>query len=264
MANKKGNSKSKINLQREIETKKRKRRKIIIITILIILLITGICIYVSKSEAFNITEIKITGNNQLTEEQICQIAEIKKGDNIFLKPGIVLKVKLKEKGYIEEAEIKKKYPNKIAIKITERQKGYQIITEDGGYIYIDEQGYVLEYSTNKLDLKTITGMNITKEEVEKQKRLIEEDIEKMENILHIEDEANKIGIGDKIQQIDTKDEYIIHLNEDEIIINLGNATNLNDRMYYVNAILKQESGNSGTIYVNGNINEGFAPYFREK
>ena len=51
------------------------------------------------------------------------------------------------------------------------------------------------------------------------------------------------------------------LENDGIIINLGNATNLKDRMYYVSAILKQESGNRGTIYVNGNLNEGFLPYF---
>jgi len=32
-------------------------------------------------------------------------------------------------------------------------------------------------------------------------------------------------------------------------------------MYYVSAILKQEAGNRGTIYVNGNLNEGFSTYF---
>ena len=39
------------------------------------------------------------------------------------------------------------------------------------------------------------------------------------------------------------------------------VTDLKNRMYYVSAILKKEAENSGTIYVNGNLNEGFLPYF---
>ena len=39
--------------------------------------------------------------------------------------------------------------------------------------------------------------------------------------------------------------------------------NLKERMYYVKAILDQEVGHRGTIYVNGNLNEGFTPYFSE-
>ena len=83
----------------------------------------------------------------------------------------------------------------------------------------------------------------------------------MENILQIYEECKKIDIDEKITKMEVNDEYIFNLENDGIIINLGNATNLKDRMYYVSAILKQESGNRGTIYVNGNLNEGFLPYF---
>ena len=46
-----------------------------------------------------------------------------------------------------------------------------------------------------------------------------------------------------------------------ITINLGNCTNLKNRMFYVKAILEKEVGNKGTINVDGNLNEGFVPYF---
>ena len=49
--------------------------------------------------------------------------------------------------------------------------------------------------------------------------------------------------------------------ESKVKAYLGNATNLKDRIYYVKALLKQEAGNKGTINVNGNLNEGFLPYF---
>lgn len=259
MIARKNRPKSKINKQREIEKRKRKNRKILLIIILVI--IVSICLgaYLLTSPTFKIQEISIKGNEQLSKEKVEQIAEIKKGDNIFSKVGEVLKVKLKQNGYIEEAQINKKYPNKIEIEIKERKKRFQIKTEAEKYIYIDEQGYILDCSTEKLEITTIIGMDIT--EISNKKRLDEKDLNKVENILQILEECKKIEIADKITQIQVKDDYILELENNGITINLGDVTNLKNRMYYVNAILKQEAGNTGIIYVNGNLNEGFLPYF---
>ena len=261
MTNKKVRTTSKINKQKEIEQKKRKKRKIIMIAILLSSIITAICIYLLTSATFNIQEIIISGNEQLNKEEIEQLSEIKIGDNIFSTIEIVARVKLKESGYIENVKINKIYPNKIEIKVEERKKEYQVITETGCFIYIDSQGYIIDYSLEKLPVTTRTGFNITEAEIQDIKRLEEKDLVKMEKILHIKDAAEKIELVDKIEQIDTTEEYILHLDEDKIRINLGDATNLTNRMFYVKAILKEENGNSGTIYVNGNLNEGFAPYF---
>lgn len=261
MAAKKTKISGKINKQREIEKKKRKKRKARLILAMIILVIGGINAYLLTSPSFNIEEIIIKGNKQITNEKIIQLAEVKKGDNIFAKLGIVMKVRLKQNGYIEEAKINKIYPNKIEIEIQERQKQFQIKMETEGYIYIDEQGYLLEYATDKLEIPTIIGMDITQANLETMHRLGEKDLNKMENILQIREECKKIEIADKITQLQVKDEYIVSLENDGITINLGDASNLKNRIYYVNAILKQEAGNKGTIYVNGNFNEGFSPYF---
>ena len=56
---------------------------------------------------------------------------------------------------------------------------------------------------------------------------------------------------------------ILKLDDLNLTINLGNATNLKNRMDYVKSILEKESGKTGTINVNGNLNEGFVPYFTE-
>ena len=248
MANKKAKISGKINKQREMEKKKRKRRKATLIFIIMILIIGGVSTYLLTSPTFDIQKIN-------------QLAEIKIGDNIFSKLGIVMKVKLKQNGYIEDEQINKIYPNKIEIEIKERKKQFQIKTESEGYIYIDEQGYILEYAVDKLEIPTIIGMDITQADVETKYRLDEKDLNKMENILQIREQCKNIEISDKITQIQVKDEFIISLENEGITINLGDASNLKNRMYYVNAILKQEEGNRGTIYVNGNLNEGFSAYF---
>ena len=261
MATQKSRPKNKINKQREIEQRKRKRRKKALTLILMIIVLSCVGAYLLTSPTFEIQEISVKGNEQLSKEKVEELAEIKKGDNIFSKIGKVLEVKLKQNGYIEDVQINKIFPNKIEMEITERKKQFQIKTETENYIYIDEQGYILECSTDKLEIPTIVGMDITEAGGANKKRLDEKDLNKMENILQIREECKKIEIADKITQIQVGDEYILNLENEGITINLGDVTNLKNRMYYVSAILKQEVGNSGTIYVNGNLNEGFLPYF---
>lgn len=261
MANKNAKTSGKISKQREIEKKKRKKRKASLIFVVIILVIVGICAYLLTSPSFNIQEISIKGNKQITNQKINQLAEVKIGDNLFSKIGIVMKVKLKQNGYIEDVKIQKIYPNKLEIEIKEREKQFQIKTESEGYIYIDEQGYILEYAVDKIEVPTIIGMDIKQNEVGTKNRLDENDLDRMENILQIREQCKSVGIAEKITQIQVNDEYIVSLENEGITINFGDATNLKNRMYYVGAILKQEAGNRGTIYVNGNLNEGFSAYF---
>lgn len=263
MANKKGKTspKGKINKQKEMEQKKRKRRKKTLILLFIIVALVGIGAYLLTSPSFKIQEISIKGNSQLSAQKVKELAEIERGDSIFSTIGIVTKVKLKQSGYIEDVHINKIYPNKIEIEVQERTKQFQIKTETGVFINIDEQGYIIDCSTDKLELPTIIGMGITENEVGTLKRLDERDLNKMENILQIREQCKSLEIADKITQIQVEGEYIVSLGNDGITINLGDATNLKNRMYYVGAILKQEAGNQGAIYVNGNLNEGFTPYF---
>ena len=252
---------AKINKQKQIEKKKRKTRKIKLILIIIIILIIGISAYLLTSPIFAIQQISVNGNSQVSSEKIRNLAEIKKGDNIFSKLGIVMKVKIKQNGGIEDVQINKIYPNKVEIQVKERIKQFQIQTEAGGYVYIDEQGYIFGQGTEKIEIPTIIGMDITENDVSTLKRLTEKDLNKMENILQIREQCKDLEIADKITQIEVKNQYIITLESEGLTINLGDCTDLKNRMFYVGGILKQEAGNRGTIYVNGNLNENFSAYF---
>lgn len=253
--------KNKICKQREIEKKKRKRKKTTLIVFAITTLAVCLGTYLSISPTYKIQKILIKGNEQLTKEKIQEIAEINIGDNILFKSKKVLEVKLKQNGGIEKVKIKKIYPNSIEIEITERKTQFQVKTENEKYIYIDEQGYIIDCSNDKGDFPTIIGMGITEVDSVNKKRLEGKDLSKMENILQIQEECKKIEIANKITQIQVEEEYVIKLENEGISINFGDVTDLKNRMYYVSAILKQEAGNKGTIYVNGNLNEGFFPYF---
>ena len=127
--------KTKINKQREMEKRKRKKNKNKLTTLLIIVLILALGIFLFTSPTFKIKKITVKGNQQVSNDKIIEMAEVKKGDNIFSQLGIVIKVKLKQHGYIEDAQIHKKYPNEIEIEVTERKKQYKIKTEDESYLY---------------------------------------------------------------------------------------------------------------------------------
>ena len=43
-----------------------------------------------------------------------------------------------------------------------------------------------------------------------------------------------------------------------------NSTNLSNKMLYVISIIEAEKGKQGDIFVNGDLNNKFQPYFREK
>ena len=252
----------KISKQREIEKKKRRKRKVILIFIMLILVFGGISAYLLTSPTFNIQEISVRGNRQVSSQQIIKLAQVKNGDNIFSKLGIVMKVRLKQNGYIGDAKINKIYPNKLEIEVIERTKQFQIKMETEGYIYIDEQGYIIEYGTEQIQIPIIIGMDINQNDIANKHRLAQNDLDRMENILQIREQFKTLDMADKITQIQVKDEYIVSLMNDGITINFGDATNLKNKMYYVKGVLKQEAGNKGTIFVNGNLNEGFSPYFK--
>lgn len=105
--------------------------------------------------------------------------------------------------------------------------------------------------------------NVFQEKIEKEKQKLQQILDELEKILHIKEEMTKIGIYDQILKIQVKNEYILSLDNLNLTINLGNATNLKDKTYYIKSIMERENGKAGTINVNGNLNEGFVPYFTE-
>lgn len=54
------------------------------------------------------------------------------------------------------------------------------------------------------------------------------------------------------------------MQEQEKNIYLGDKSNLSNKIIYAKAILNETEGIAGDIYVNGDLNNKFKPYFRKK
>ena len=134
------------------------------------------------------------------------------------------------------------------------------------YAYINSQGYILEITNQTREIPIIEGMSTLEEEMIVGKRLNNEDLNKLETILKIVSSCEENEISKYITSINAQNqsEYIMIFAEKGITVHLGNSTNLDTKILYVKAILQAEEGNEGDIFVNGDLNNGFQPYFRKK
>ena len=254
-----------LNKQERKRKKRNKRIKFFLKLILFIGLISGAIIFALTSPIFNIKNINVLNNNEVSSDTVISLSGLKQEENIFrFYKGSVIN-KIKENPYIENVKIHRKLPNTIEIEVEERVAKYSI-DYMGKYAYINTQGYILEISEDSTGLPIIQGITTKEEEVVPGNRLNNEDLSRLEDVIKIMNSASENGLDGKVTSIDIsdKDEYSIYLEEEKKKVHLGDATNLSNKMLYVVAIIEQESGKEGDIYINGDLNNKFKPYFREK
>ena len=244
--------------------KKKKKNKLRKRILLLAIIIAGMTIFAMITPIFNITEIKVVDNTKIEKETIISLSRLTIGENIFKNLKSKVETNIKENPYIEDVTMKRIFPGTVELKIKEREIDYQIEIIDG-YVYIDNQGYILENNSKKAEVPILQGMRTSQDELLNGKRLNIEDLNKLNTIIKIMDSAKAIKIEDLITTINVENtnQYILYLKIKKKYIYLGDASNLNNRMLYVQIILEQEE-NEGTIFIDGDLNDGFKPYFREK
>ena len=87
--------KTKINKQREMEKRKRKKNKNKLTTLLIIVLILALGIFLFTSPTFKIKKITVKGNQQVSNDKIIEMAEVKKRRQYFFTTWDCNKSKIK-------------------------------------------------------------------------------------------------------------------------------------------------------------------------
>ena len=260
----KQNAKKKLTKQQQIAIKKKKAILKIVKVLTLIIVIIGVSIYVALSPLFNIKEINVTENSKLSKEEIISLSELKTDENTFKVSKKNIKNKVKANAYIENVKIRRKLPDKVEIIVVERVATYMIPFANS-YIYINNQGYMLEITSQKAEMPAIVGISTPEEELHEGQRLISEDLVKLGEVLQIMESANANELVDLITKIDisNRQDYILTLEKEKKAIHLGDVSNLSTKMAYVKKILNDEKGVEGEILVNTDLtNKGAV--FREK
>lgn len=275
ISDKKTRQKNKAEVKNEIKNnnikmkKKRKRKNPILFLIKwtsVLLLLIGTIIFILTTPMFNIKNINISGIEHLTEEQVISLSELNKNENLFKNSKSKITSNIKQTPYVESVTIKRKLPDTIDIQIKERKRSYMLKFVNG-YVYIDTQGYILEISEEKLELPIISGYKTEEEKISEGNRLITEDLENLNNVLKITNSLEEIDVAKEIItniDISNKEDYTVYLESEKKTIHFGDASNLSNKILYVKAMIDSEKDIEGEIFVNGDLNNKFRPFFREK
>ena len=244
--------------QRTILRKKR-RIKNFLRFLTFIILIVACSIFAFVSPIFNIKEINVENNDFLSKDTIISLSELSTGQNIFKINKNNIARKIETNAYVENVKIKRKLPNKIILEVTERNRDYNVEFLNGyAYIKISEQKCE--------NIPILKGISTAPENIVAGSRLDEKDLLKLETVIEIMSISKNYEIDSKITSIDITDEnnFILYIEEEKKEIYLGDKTNLSSKILYIPTILSENKGKEGTIYLNGNVNDGFQPRFREK
>ncbi len=263
-ADKKSAPKKKQIMKKKEENKKGKIIKGVIKWTILLGALMAAFIFFMMSPLFNIVEISVTGNNAISQETITSLSGITVGENIYKTSKNKISQRIKQNAYIDTVEVNRILPNKVELQVKERTTTY-MLEYVGSFVYINNQGYILEIATNAVDVPIIMGYHTTQEELKVGNRLDEEDLNKLEMVLKIIDSIQSSGIVSKINRIniENKQNYTLHIEEEKKIVYLGDASNLSSRMLYLKAVLNDTKGLEGEIFINGDLIKEKA-VFRQK
>ena len=156
VVNKKATSKEKKNKARINGNSTIFRNRLIRKIIIIVLAIIALIIFLA-SDFFDIKEIQVENNEVVSKDEIISLSQINGNKNIFGINTNVIKNNIKQNSYIENITITRRLPNKLIFQIKERKVKYMIQLGDA-YIYINNQGYILDISNEKKKKTILLGI----------------------------------------------------------------------------------------------------------
>lgn len=126
-----------------------------------VLLVSVAGYFFIHSSFFNIKSIKVSGTRNFPAAEIIKLSGLQQGVNIFQIDLAAAEKKIMTQVLVETAEIEKRFPAAILIKIEERIPFIQVPIS-GGILQIDAHGYILAkqkiISGQKLPM--ITGVSL--------------------------------------------------------------------------------------------------------
>lgn len=249
--------------KKEEQIKKQKRIKsfrIIKYTFLLVLILTAI-IATMTSPLFNIKKITVVGNEKITSDEIISLSQINIEENTYKTNMKKAKSKILENPYIKSVEIKRKLPSNVEILVEERKTTF-MIEYGNSYVYINNQGYILEVSSEKLEVPILQGAETITEDFIPGNRLCTEDLEKMSTVIKIMEVATNNEISSLITRIDIQNSqnYKILFETEQKVAYIGDGSDLNTKILNIKSILERESGIRGEIFVNMDLKTNDATF----
>ena len=201
---------------------------------LVLVVVVFACILFSP--LFSVKEIQAEGASHFTTSELCDMIGLSQGDHLFLFGKGKAEKKLEESPYIADAKLSCKLPDTMIITVKERKvRGY--VPYMGSYLYIDEEGRVLEvqeaYQEALPLVKGLQFSSFTEGEV-----IPVDNSEALNVVLQISQMMEKYEVLDLVVEIDVSNPEDIYAYVNQVQIHLGNMENGDMKIKYMAEIMK--------------------------
>ena len=142
--------------KKSVVAKKIRKRRLLLI-LLIIAAFVSVCLF---TPLFGITSITVKNNQVIDNDSIIRASGIKVGENVFRVNLSSAEKAVEKLGHVEKAVVKRKFPSRIVIEVTESNIAAYIMFA-GNYVAIDINGKVIDVIKTgdiKADKPVVTGI----------------------------------------------------------------------------------------------------------
>lgn len=222
--------------------KQLKRRRRVLLVLLITLIVISICLF---TPFFNIQNTVVIGNENISAEQIIQVASIPPQHNIFRLNKKSIKKAIMSIPEIENVKISRKLPSTVQISVTETMP-FMYFPFETGYAITNQQGRVLALtdSNENLDLLYITGLEIKNAEI--CKKISVQDTITFDIILSIMEKFHNVGLQPDIKSchFDSIADFYIYLKDGTKVL-FGKTTDMDYKISVLLNILPKTNREEG-------------------
>lgn len=234
------------------QKKRKRRRKARTVFILAFVFIAACMVFGLYSPAFNLQSIDVQGSSKLSKDYIISRAAIPLGQNIFKINSWHVADVIKNEPYVENVEIKRKLPNRILIRISERSP-QAVVQYMGSYVLIDKNGVALETRTSIEDTGLVEIKGIEFDKLLLGKPIVQSDSENLNVALGVLTLMHKGDLLHYIGYVDVKDlSRVKVLLDGRFDVALGSSAEMNPsglykRILFLKKILEEEKDAKGQI-----------------
>lgn len=225
----------------KVKRKKMSKKKLTIIFIIVFLLILiTLGVLAVTLPTFNVESFLIEGSQKYSTDEIVEKSGLKTGENIFIQLFKGVSRNIGELPYVKKVDISIIWPNKLDIKITERECAYFAFDKDTNKFYkIDSEGYILEEGiiTEKKSNELLTYGFIFDDEVVLGSKLKDVDISKICIYNNVKAEFDKSGISGSITKVNFENSLTTITLNDKLNVIFPNDTDIEYKMSFFKSIL---------------------------
>lgn len=237
-----------IKTDNELILQRRRKKKLKKIFMLFILLLSLFIILCLKLPYFNIKNVEIDGNKNISDRDIVTLSNLSVGNNIFyinIKDSIN---NILSNPYISEVHIKRKLPSTIQISVKEREAVFYNKYENKYYV-IDKNGIVLQKRDDLKAMKLVKldGFDYSKCKIGQP--IIDNDKRKMDAVNALGDILKNSKAVADMTSIDVGNSIDIKVYFGDIYVKIGNASEIDKKINKAVNILKRNELKGAKGYI---------------